>query len=218
MKPEPLKRLSLAAAVVVLLVIVTSPVTTIWLIKRQATRIVSDSLRGLTSSSLATMHVSEGFIDTAMAVNGRGIDKATLAARLAEDSRQVDAEYAAYQDSIRTEAERMAFNHLIECRKDYRKTRGVVLYLLDAGKTGEANKLFEDECVAKYQAYAGALGDVVEHNAKEARARGAEIIKLCYVLLAVQVLLLAYFFVYGFFVPLTAVLERLTRKPVVFRI
>jgi hypothetical protein len=31
----------------------------VWLIRREATRIVSDSLRGLTTSSLATMNVSE---------------------------------------------------------------------------------------------------------------------------------------------------------------
>ena len=51
----------------------------------------------------------------------------------------------------------------------------------------------------------------------EARDRGEEIIRLCYILLGIQVLLLVFFFVYGFFVPMTAFVERLNRRPVVFQ-
>ena len=61
------------------------------------------------------------------------------------------------------------------------------------------------------------MGLLVEHNAREANSRGTKIIRLCYILLATQILLLAFFFVYGFFVPLTTILERITRRPVEFR-
>jgi hypothetical protein len=217
MNSEPLKRITLAAAVVVLLVIVTSPVTTIWLIKRQATVIVSDSLRGLTTSSLATMHMSEGFLDTALAVNGSEEQGKALGRQLIETTRLVDAEYDAHRETLRTDKERAAFGLMIERRRDYLKSRGAVIKSLDAGKTEEARKLFEGECVVKFESYAKALGDVVEHNASEARDRGREIIRLCYILLGIQVLLLVFFFVYGFFVPMTAFVERLNRKSVVFQ-
>ena len=172
MNSEPLKRITLAAAVVVLLVIVTSPVTTIWMIKRQATGIVSDSLRGLTTSSLATMHVSEGFLDTALAVNGSEAQRKALGSQLDETTRLVDAEYDAHRETLRTEQEHAAFNRMIERRKDYRETRGAVIKLLDAGKTEEARTLFEGECVVKFERYAEALGKVVEHNARRSPGQG----------------------------------------------
>lgn len=217
MKSGPLKNLSLIAAVIVLLLIVTSPVTTIWLIKREASRIVADSLQGLATSSLATMHVSEGFLDTALAVHGGGTRGSELSAEIDESTRLVDVEYEAHRATLRTDSERRAFDHLVECKNDYRATRKAVVELLTAGRTAEATTLFEDECVLKFHAYAEALGSLIEHNARDARARGAEIVKLCYLLLVIQLLLLAFFFVYGFFVPLTALWERLTRRPVEFR-
>lgn len=216
MKSGPLKRLWLATAILLLLLIVTSPVTMIWLIKRQADRIVSDSIQGLATSSLATMHVSEGFLDTALAVSGGRADARQLIKQLEESSRLADDEYNSLRHTLRTPEEVRSFDHMISCRIDYRQTREAVIDLLEAGKSPEASTLFENQCVPKFQTYAEALGEVVEHNAQDARARGSEIIRLCFVLLGAQLVLLLYFFVYGFFVPLTAIWEKLSRRPVDF--
>ncbi|MCW1926590.1 MCP four helix bundle domain-containing protein [Luteolibacter arcticus] len=217
MKPGPLRNLYLAIAVLVLLTIVISPVLTVWTIRRDATRIVSDSLQGLATSSLATMQMSEGFLDTTRAVSGHGMTGTDLAASLEARSRDTDAHYASHRETLQTDRERAAFDRLTACKDDYRATRKAVVDLLIAGKAREASNLFDSQCVPKFQTYAHALGDVVENNAAEARAGGAEIIRLCHVLLVVQALLLVFFFVYGFFVPLTAFLERLTRNPIVVR-
>jgi hypothetical protein len=217
MKPGPLRNLYIALAVIVLLTIVISPFLTVWTIRRDASRIVSDSLQGLATSSLATMQMSEGFLDTTRAVSGHGMAGTELAASLAERSSATDAQYAAHRETIQTDKERAAFDRLTATKDDYRATRKAVVDLLIAGKAPEANQLFEAECVPKFHAYAKALGTLVEYNASEARAGGAEIIRLCHVLLVVQGLLLVFFFVYGFFVPLTAVMERLTRSPIVVR-
>lgn len=217
MKPGPLRNLYLALAVIVLLIIVISPVLTVWTIRRDATRIVSDSLQGLATSSLATMQMSEGFLDTTRAVGGHGMTGTELAAALEVRSRATDAQYAAHRETIQTDKERAAFDRLTATKDDYRATRKAVVDLLIAGKHTEATMLFETLCVPKFQAYAKALGDLVEHNATEARNGGAEIIRLCHVLLVVQGLLLVFFFIYGFFVPLTAVMERLSRNPIVVR-
>ncbi len=216
MKSGPLKRLWLALTSVVLLLIVTSPVTTLWLIKKQADRIVSDSLQGLATSSLATIHVSEGFLDTAIAVTGGKIGVDDLIEHLDESSSLVDAEYETLRGTLRTGAEVRAFDHMISCRLTYRQTRKAVIELLKEGRTAEAESLFEEQCVGKFQTYATALGDVVEHNAREAKARGTRIIQLCYVLLGIQGVLLLFFFIYGFFVPFTAVWERLSRRTIDF--
>ena len=93
MKSRTLRKLTIAVATVLLLAVVTSPVTTIWLIKRQASEIVSDSLRGLTTSSLATMNVSEGFFLTELAVHDDKADGQTLISRIEKSSKAVDAEY-----------------------------------------------------------------------------------------------------------------------------
>lgn len=217
MKPGPLRTFFAAIAVLVLLAIVTSPVVAIWMIRQDANRIVSDSLQGLATSSLATMQVSEGFLETSRAVNGSGLKGPELAAWLTESSRIVDSEYATHQQTLMTPVERSSFDLLTARKNDYRATRRAVVDLLIAEKPQEANALFETQCVEKFHAYAGALGDLVRHNASEAREQGSEIIRLCHILLVIQGLLLLFFFVYGFFVPLTAFLERLSRNPIVVR-
>jgi Four helix bundle sensory module for signal transduction len=214
MKSDSAKRLFLAASVMALLLIVTSPVTTVWLIRHEATRIVSDSLQGLTTSSLATMNVSEGFLETVLAVHSGQVDAETLVSRLEASTRLVDEQYMAHRETLGGVTEIRAFERMLEARKEYRATRQQVISLIREGKSAEASDLFKSRCVNDFQDYADALGLVVERNANEAKSRGEQIILLCHVLMIVQVLLLGFFFIYGFFVPLTALWERLTRRPV----
>ncbi len=217
MKPGPLRTLSIALAAIALLAIVTSPVLTVWMIRKEATRIVSDPLQGLASSSLAAMQASEGFLETARSVDGNGMKADALAAWLEKSSAGVDAHYASYQQTQITEADRQVFERLTAAKTDYRATRKAVVNLLAENKGTEANMLFDSQCVPKFDAYVRAIGDLVKHNAVEAQNGGAAIVRLCHILLIVQGLLLVFFFVYGFFVPLTAVMERLSRKPIVIR-
>jgi hypothetical protein len=217
MKPGPFRTLSLVFAIIVLLAIVTSPVVGIWMIKREANRIVSDPLQGLATTSVASVQVSEGFLETARAVDGKGMTPALLAHWLEKSSAAVDSYYASYQETQITEEDRRVFEKLSAAKTDYRATRKAVVDLLAENKATEANMLFDTQCVPKFDTYVRAIGELVKHNAAEARDGGAAIIRLCHLLLVVQALLLLFFFVYGFFVPLTAVMERLSRKPIVMR-
>ena len=218
MKSAPLNRLSLVLVMIVLLLVATSPITTVWLIKKQANRIVDDDLRALTTSSLASMNVSEGFMQTASAVRDTGDGNVSeVLARLRETTSEVDAQYESHRETLQTKDEHEKFDHLIKCRKDYRQTRERIFQLLDEGKVAEARELFGKECEPKYEIYAEALGAVVQNNVSKARDSGKNIITLCNWLLAIHIILLGFFFIYGFFVPLTAFMERLTRKPVVFK-
>ncbi|MCP5533468.1 MAG: MCP four helix bundle domain-containing protein [Akkermansiaceae bacterium] len=217
MNSHPFRKLSAVVAVVLLLLIVTSPVTTIWLIKHQADAIVSDSLRGLTSGSLASLNVSEGFLETALAVNGGAPQREQITRLLEQSTRRVDQAYNTYRDTLKGPAETAAFERMIRSRDAYRASRAKVVELLGKGDVEAAGELFDHECVRSFDAYTGNLSEVVEHTVREARIRGAQIVKLCYILLIIQILLFAFFFVYGFFVPLTAVLERLARRPIVYK-
>ncbi len=218
MKSPTMKRFVLSCAVVALFLIVTSPVVTVWLIKGQASRIMEDSLLGLTTSSLANMNVSEGFLQTAIAVSDTDTRKLPgFQGRIAETTRQVDAQFDGHRKTIQSDDELKEFQNLLERRADYRETRARVFNLLEKGNRDEARTVFEKECEIKFQSYAESLGKVVARNAREARERGTEIIRLCHVLLVIQILLLGFFFIYGFFVPLTAFMERLTRTTVVFK-
>ena len=103
-------------------------------------------------------------------------------------------------------------------RAIYKRRRGQRERSLKAAKkVAEARELFGKECEPKYEIYAEALGAVVENNVSKARDSGKNIITLCNWLLVIHIILLGFFFIYGFFVPLTAFMERLTRKPVVFK-
>ncbi len=211
-------RVFLAFVVLLLLLVVTSPLTAVWLIRIQANQIVGDDLQALTTSSLASMNVSEGFKQTASAV--MDIDSSNVSevlARLGETTREVDTQYESHRQTLKTPAEHEKFEQLLKCRKDYRATREEIFRLLEEGKSAEARMLFERDCERKYELYAKALGDVVQNNVTKARASGRAIIKLCNWLLLIQAVLLGFFFIYGFFVPLTAIMEKFTRRPIVFK-
>lgn len=218
MNTRPLKRSFVALAVIVLLLIITSPVTMIWLIKSHANRIVSDSLQGLSTSSLATLSASEGFIQTEAALyGGNSVERSESLEEVVLSSKIVDEQYQLHEATLRSPEERQLFEELLRLRDDYRKTRAQVVILLNENKLEEARKLFQSEAMDKFSSYTDALAKVVTSNVVEARKRGHKIIQLCNVMLVLQVLLLGFFFIYGFFVPLTAFLERLSRTSVTFR-
>jgi hypothetical protein len=216
MQPPHFTRLSLALAVFVLLLVVTSPLTTVWLIKNQANRIVEADLRALTTSSIASLNVSEGFLKTAAAVRENGSDLSGVLARIAESTANVDEQYETHRKTLQSAEDRKVFEHLLKCRKEYRETRERIFKLLSEGEMDEARALFSNECEPRYAIYVGALGDVVQANVTKARDSGRKILNLCNWLLGIQLVLLGFFFIYGFFVPLTALMERVSRKPVVF--
>jgi hypothetical protein len=216
MKSSFFNRVPLTIVVLLLLLVIFSPLTTIWLIRIQASHIVDNELRALTTSSLASMNVSEGFKQTASAVmNGNTSNLSEILERLVETTKEVDIQYESHRKTLRSTAEIENFDHLLKSRREYRATRDEIFRLLKEGKPAEARTLFDKECESQYEVYANMLGEVVQSNISVARASGQKIITLCNWLLLIQMLLLGFFFIYGFFVPLTAFMERRTRRPIV---
>lgn len=206
--------LLVAGAVVVLILVVTSPLTTIWLVSHQTNRVLRDPLRGLATSSLASVNVSEGFIQVSLAVNSTSTaEQQEHLAELARSTQVVDAHYQALQTTLGTDEERADFAELLSRRHLYRQTRTNVLMMLERGDRFAAKACFDKECTRRFQAYTATLGQILEHNAAEAAKGGDRVIRLSFVFFTLQILLLGFLFLYGLFVPSVALVERLVRKP-----
>jgi hypothetical protein len=214
MKESAIQRTALGTlAIVLLLAIATSPFSTILLVKRQASRIVYQTLPGLTTSGLAEISISEGFLDTSLAFAADNeTDRQRFLARLAERSRNADAQLQTYQAAIDDPTDRENYDHLVQRRADWRQTRQRMMELLSQGNREQALHLYNTEGLIQSQAYLGALDRIFQYNVNKARMRGAQIVRLCNVFMVVQAVLLCFFFIYAFYVPLITFLERLTRK------
>lgn len=198
-------------AAVILLLVATSPFWAVMVIRQQATRIVDDSLRGLAASSLATVTMSDGFLEMALAL--ATTDPAVRAKQFEQVDKltvSTDASLKLYETSVDNAREREDFQRLVEARSEFRQTRQQVIEMLSSGKRDEAVKFYNRVGLPQFVAYKDAINRLVQHNADEARERGTTILRLCNVLLILQGILLVFFFIYAFFVPLVTLYEKLT--------
>jgi hypothetical protein len=194
---------------VILLVVATSPLWTILLVKRQAGRIVNESLHGLASSSLAGVNITDGFVElsTALATTDPAIREDNIS-RISVVSNQTDAQLKSFEATISDPETQAHYGELTKRRAVYRQTRAQVFELLRQGKPTDALKLYQGAGLAEFTAYKAAIDALVKHEATEAGRRGAEIIRLCNYLLILQGVLLVFFIIYAFFVPLVTFYER----------
>ncbi len=196
-------------AAVLLLGVATSPLWTVLLVKRQAVSIVNDSLRGLTASSLAAINIADGFLEMAIVITTS--DPAVREKNLVEILRitaVTDGLLKSYESSIDEVQEREIFERLREKRAEFRQTRQRTINLLHEGKRDEAVLLYNQTGLAQFFAYKEAADLLVRYKVEEARTRGGQILQLCKVLLILQGVLLVFFFVYAFFVPLVTFFEK----------
>lgn len=203
-------------AAILLLVIATSPLWTALLIKWHASRIVDDTLLGVTTSALANVNVTEGFLETALAINATNqSERQKYLDQIDERTRSTDWNLQQYKPGIRDDTDRKNYEHLLASRTQFRQTRQQVFALLAQDKRAEAERIFNAEGLGEYQVYLEALNSLVRYNMDEAAVRGTQIQRLANILIGVQIVFLIFFIVYAFFVPLITLLERLTRKQIV---
>lgn len=214
MKQASVRRAVLTVlAAVVLLVIATSPFWTAILIKWQAKRIVEDTMVGLTTSGRANLNIAEGFVETWVAINATEQGQRQAAVdQIAKLSAVTDQQLASYRSTIVDPVDRRNLDNLVQSRATFRATRQRVIDLLNEGKRDEAVSLFQKQGLPEFQTYMGALNPILQYNVDEAKERGTQILHLCNVIMVVQGLLVIFFFIYAFFVPLTLVLEKLWRR------
>lgn len=200
-------------AIVVLLLVATSPFSTVLLVKWHASRIVNDTMAGLSSSGTAHSNIAEGFVETAILIaSTNAVERQQLFAEVTKLSQSTDLNLREYEKSITAPAERAAYDELIRHRQEFRRTRQRVVELLNENRRDDAVKLYYQEALPQFRTYMQSMDRIITSGANEARLRGNQILRLCNIMMVLQGILLLFFFVYAFFVPLAAVLEKLSQK------
>jgi len=210
---SPLGKIALGGlGLVLLLLIATSPLTTALLIKRQAHQLVNDTLVGLVSSGQADINISKGFLETMFAIQTTNESvRQQFISEISELSAQTDGELKRYETSIFDQTDAANYQRLVESRAKFREVRESVIALLEENKRREARILYRKEGLPRFRSHLEAIDTMLQYNLSQAKERGESITRLCNISLAVQLALVAFFFIYAFFVPLVALLERLTR-------
>jgi hypothetical protein len=209
-----LRRIVLATiAGIILLAIATSPFTSMFVVRRLASEIVNDSLTGLTLSSEITLNISDGFLETSLAMNSlSGVERRIYVQRIEKKTANTDARLKAYEKEISNAHERLAFDQLVSSRREYRAVRDEILKLLDREERGKAEELFRGRCTPLFNTYLQAVERLVNFNIHDSTERGAHIVRVANNFLIVQGLLLVFFCVYAFFVPALTFYERMSRR------
>jgi hypothetical protein len=198
---------------VILLAVATSPFWTVLVVKRHAEQIINDSLHGLTSSSLAGVNITDGFVEFSMALaTTEPAVRDENIRQIAEASRRTDRQLQAYEATIKEPQQQSYYRELVESRKTYRQTRARVIELLQHGRNAEALQLHQGKGLGEFVAYKTAVDRLVQQAATEAGRRGHDILRLCNYVLALQGVLLVFFFVYAFFIPLVTFYERIVTR------
>lgn len=214
MEQSSVKRTTLSAlALVILLLIATSPFWTILLIRQNALSITNDEIPGLITCSMVNLGASEGFLELGIAVHttDESVRQQCLN-RIGISTHKVDLELEAHRATLTSQAERNIYENLVQSRAAFRETRRKVIDLIQTGKSEEAVPLFHGVCATQFEAYLTSLKAVVEKNVADTKARGVEIFRLCNIFLLIQTILVVFFLIYAFFVPFIAILEKLTRR------
>lgn len=215
MKSNLRRAVMTSIAAVILLAIATSPFTTMFIVRRLAAGIVNDSLTGLTLSSEMTLNISDGFLETSLAMNATSpAERKIYIDRVEKKVKETDERLRTYEHEISNGEERMAFDHLTRSRLEYRKIRNEMFRLLDQGQHPQAEELFRKQGMPLYNEYLRSLETLVNFNIHESTERGARIVHLANQFLVIQGILLVFFCVYAFFVPALTFYERLSRRSV----
>lgn len=212
MKSNLRRIVMVSIAGLILLAIATSPFTSMFVVRRLASEIVTDSLTGLTLSSEITLNISDGFLETSLAMNAPGAaERKIYIERIETKTAGTDARLKAYEKEISNADERIAFDQLVRSRAEYRRARDELFKLLDQGERGRAEELFKGRCMPLFTAYLQAVERLVNFNIHESTHRGAHIVGVANNFLIIQGLLLIFFSIYACFVPALTFYERLSR-------
>lgn len=102
-------------------------------------------------------------------------DTTQLEKRIDELTELNVAQYAAYEDGIRTDRERQLYNDCVTGRAAYLGSLEKVLDLSRAGQKAEANDIFKAQTDPTFKAYGGALHALRDFNKENAVLGGANI-------------------------------------------
>ncbi len=173
-------------------------------LKRQAEKIVNDTLPGLSAAGEANAGGSTSFNRTLMfLLNDNPIQRAELREQVGQLSKTTSTFLENYGTEPLAPEEKVLLDKALIARTDYIRVRDRIFDLDDHNQRQEAITLCNQELLPAYLKYKGAMYQLFEFNVREGRARGQAIMQVCSVtqwtVAVIAILLFAIGFLIGLF-------------------
>ncbi len=173
-------------------------------LKKQAEKIVRDTLPGLSAAGEANAGGSTSFNRTMMFLLSDDTgERARLRKEVTQYSKATTCFLEVYQSETLAEPERKLLDKALRGRAEYLRIREKVFLLDDQNKRHEAILACNAELMPSYLEYKDALYQLFEYNVREGRARGETIMRVCtitqWTVAIFGILLFALGFLFGLF-------------------
>ena len=170
-------------------------------LKREAGKIVHDTLPGLTYAGAANASLAQGFNRTLMYLITEDKEQDARLRNEIETFNRMTTQYlATYKQAIFETEDRKEFEELWQHRREYLKIRERVFSLVEAGRRREAIELCERELSPAFLRYKASADELFQYNMRQGQSRGENIMASCTVTqLAVAGIVIG-IFVVGFFI------------------
>ena len=193
----------LAAGALALLLIGAIGFVSIAHLKSRANAIVNDTLPGLTYSGEANVNGAMGFNRTLMVLLADTDEqRERLRKELDTLSQATTKSLNDYKNSPLSPEEKEMLGRALQSRAEYARIRDRIMVLLDQNKRTEAVAVCNRELLPVYLQYKGAMYEMFEYNAHEARTSGNIIMTLCTVTEWVVAGIVVFIFIVGFLIGL----------------
>jgi len=173
-------RLPVILMALVLMVLAPCPFLAVTMVRKQATRLVQDTVLGLAAAGQINADISEGLSETFEAIMTRDDERRHFHfERIDAIAKETDIQLDLYKTSIYEAEDQRNFDQLLQCRDQYRQTRKRVLAAIQDSDSDAALKLFHSALIPQYGLYHNAANQVFRYNASEATSRGYSILRIC---------------------------------------
>lgn len=171
-------------------------------LKRQADKIVNDTLPGLSAAGEANAGGSTSFNRTLMFLVTESPEQRAQLRREVEHYSQATTSFLeSYSTEPLTAGERALLDKALKARGEYLELRKRVFDFYDHGQQPEAMAVCNRELLPAYLEYKDTLYQLFEYNVREGRARGQTIMRVCtitqWAVAIIGILLFAIGFVIG---------------------
>lgn len=174
------KMTPIAAAIIALVVIGAVGFFTVDQIKTESTKIVDNTLPGLTCAGQINAYQAENFIRTLLVINAdNAADRGVYLREVDDTSRVVDENIAEYQRLIHTDEDLRIFNKLIADRNEYQRVRKQAFELAEHDQRDQALALLKASLWPAYKVYTQTGDELFNYNIQQGDLRGRSILGVC---------------------------------------
>ncbi len=172
-------------------------------LKKDAAKIVNDTLPGLSYAGAADASLAQGFNRTLLFLMTDDQERAAqLRAEIEVYHRTTTQDLASYKQSIYEAEDRTNFEDLWQRRAEYVRIREQIFALVEQGKKSEARVLCDKELTPAYALYKQGADRLLEYNMLQGQSRGKSIMAACTITQLIVAAIVISIFVIGFIIGL----------------